>query len=207
MISSVYIAKNVYGGDGIGRLGDGRVVFVPGAFAGEQVKAEIVAEKRGYVRARLVSVEDPSPERISYGSLPVPGMVYANLSLKGELEAKRSQLAEAFERARIPFGKISFGGVEGQSLNYRNKVSYHFQCERGVLRMGYHRESMHEIVDIESDPLARAEINAKLPGIRRDVQALLTQGSRQVRESVERKASVTVKIGRASCRERVFMMV
>ena len=29
------IQKNVYGGDGLGRLGDGRVVFVPGAFAGE----------------------------------------------------------------------------------------------------------------------------------------------------------------------------
>ena len=41
MISTVYIAKNVYGGDGLGRLGDGRVVFVPGAWAGEQVKAEI----------------------------------------------------------------------------------------------------------------------------------------------------------------------
>ena len=42
MTSTVYIAKNVYGGDGLGRLGDGRVVFVPGAWAGEQVRAEIV---------------------------------------------------------------------------------------------------------------------------------------------------------------------
>ena len=41
MTSTVYIAKNVYGGDGLGRLGDGRVVFVPGAWAGESVKAEI----------------------------------------------------------------------------------------------------------------------------------------------------------------------
>ena len=36
MTSSIYIAKSVYGGDGLGRLGDGRVVFVPGAFPGEQ---------------------------------------------------------------------------------------------------------------------------------------------------------------------------
>ena len=54
MTSTVYIAKNVYGGDGLGRLGDGRVIFVPGAWAGEQVKAEIVEEKRHYVKARLV---------------------------------------------------------------------------------------------------------------------------------------------------------
>ena len=56
MTSTVYIAKNVYGGDGLGRLGDGRVIFVPGAWAGEQVKAEIVEEKRHFVRARLVEV-------------------------------------------------------------------------------------------------------------------------------------------------------
>ena len=56
MISTVYIAKNVYGGDGLGRLGDGRVVFVPGAWSGEQVRAEIVEEKRHFVKARLVEV-------------------------------------------------------------------------------------------------------------------------------------------------------
>ena len=64
MISTVYIAKNVYGGDGLGRLGDGRVVFVPGAWAGEQVRAEIVEEKKHFVKARLVEVVEASPERV-----------------------------------------------------------------------------------------------------------------------------------------------
>ena len=63
MISTDYIAKNVYGGDGLGRLGDGRIVFVPGAWAGEQVRAEIVEEKKHFVKARLVEVVEPSPER------------------------------------------------------------------------------------------------------------------------------------------------
>ena len=67
MISTVYIAKNVYGGDGLGRLGDGRVVFVPGAWAGEQVRAEIVEEKKHFVRARLVEVVESSPERTGNG--------------------------------------------------------------------------------------------------------------------------------------------
>ena len=59
MTSTVYIAKNVYGGDGLGRLGDGRVVFVPDAWAGEQVKAEkgdvIVAKSRG----KWITTGDP----------------------------------------------------------------------------------------------------------------------------------------------------
>ena len=112
MISTVYIAKNVYGGDGLGRLGDGRVVFVPGAWAGEQVRAEITEEKRHYVKARLVEVVESSPDRlcVATASSPsnpvqaVPGMVYADLSYKGECEAKESQLREFFDRARLNVG-------------------------------------------------------------------------------------------------------
>ena len=84
MTSTVHIAKNVYGGDGLGRLGDGRVVFVPGAFAGEDVKAEIVDERRSYVKARLVEVADPSPDRLGEGPAPIPGMVYSNLRYDAE---------------------------------------------------------------------------------------------------------------------------
>ena len=42
MTVTLKIETNVYGGDGLGRLGDGRVCFVPGAFAGETVRAELV---------------------------------------------------------------------------------------------------------------------------------------------------------------------
>ena len=87
MTSTVYIAKNVYGGDGLGRLGDGRVVFVPGAWEGEQVKAEIFEEKPRFVRARLVEVVEPSPERVEPEATVVPGMVYAGLSAAGEKAA------------------------------------------------------------------------------------------------------------------------
>ena len=198
MTSTVYIAKNVYGGDGMGRLGDGRVVFVPGAFAGENVKAEIIEEKRNFVKARLVEVVEPSPERIGRdgkgdGSAPVvPGMVYSDLSYRGECEAKRRQLEEFFDRARIVHPEI------GQStnrtfFNYRNKAVYHFAKQKGKWVLGYRTEPSHEIVDVTSDPLACPEINAKLPEIRRQVMALLTQGAEVVRRSVEKEGNVTVR--------------
>ena len=116
MTSTVYIAKNVYGGDGLGRLGDGRVVFVPGAWAGEQVKAEIVEEKRHFVKARLVEVVEQSPDRVECAAeRVVPGMVYANLSYDGELKAKEGQLREFLERARIVVGMPEVGdGADGR---------------------------------------------------------------------------------------------
>ena len=199
MISTVYIAKNVYGGDGLGRLGDGRVVFVPGAWAGEQVRAEIIEEKRHFVKARLVEVVEASPERLRAEDVRpetvVPGMVYAGLSYRGECEAKESQLREFFDRARLEVE--TFHSTPTPSTytfqNYRNKAVYHFAKQLGKWVIGYRTEPSHEIVDVENDPLARPEINAKLPEIRRSVLALLTNGPQAVRRDIEQKGNVTVR--------------
>ena len=199
MISTVYIAKNVYGGDGLGRLGDGRVVFVSGAWAGEQVRAEIVEEKRHFVKARLVEVVERSPERLESASdssiSRIPGMVYANLSYEGECKAKEQQLREFFDRARLKVETFHCSPSPSTFIfsNYRNKVVYHFAKQRGKWTIGYRTEPSHEIVDVEVDPLARPEINAKLPEIRRSVLALLTNGPQAVRRDIEQKGNVTVR--------------
>ena len=193
MVSTVYIAKNVYGGDGLGRLGDGRVVFVPGAWAGEQVKAEIVEEKRNFVKARLVEVVEASPERLSSPDAAMPGMVYAGISRAGELRAKEGQLREFFERARIDVGDVVGVHADGDAMHYRNKVVYHFAKYGDLWRIGYRKEPSHEIVDVEDDPLSLPEINAKLGEIRRSVIMLLTTGPVSVRKDTERKGSVTVR--------------
>jgi len=193
MTSTVYIAKNVYGGDGLGRLGDGRVIFVPGAWAGEQVKAEITEERRNYVKSRLVEVVEPSPDRIDGAAKAVPGMVYANISHGGELKAKESQLREFLERARMEVPEFACASRSTGLFNYRNKVVYHFAKYGNAWRIGYRAEPSHEVVDVAEDPLARPEINAKLGEIRRSVAMLLTTGPYQVRKDTERKGSVTVR--------------
>ena len=193
MTSTVYIAKSVYGGDGLGRLGDGRVIFVPGAFAGENVKAEIVDERRNFVKARLVEVVDASPDRLGQSPAPIPGMVYSNLRYAAEMDAKESQLREFLERARLNVEHFSRIACEPRELNYRNKVVYHFAKQRGKWGLGYRIEPTHEIVDVTEDPLARPEINAKLPEIRGHVMRLLTQGAESVRRDTERKGNVTIR--------------
>lgn len=195
MTSTVYIAKNVYGGDGLGRLGDGRVVFVPGAWAGEQVKAEIIEEKRSYVKARLVEIIESSPLRIEGKKVAeTPGCVYANISPAGEMAAKASQLKEFFERARIPIEKFHLATLSDESFyNYRNKVVHHFAVEKGELKIGYRQEPAHRIVDMHEDPLALPAINEKLPEIRRSIGALVFSGSHSVRRDTLAKAKVTIR--------------
>ena len=204
MVSTVYIAKNVYGGDGLGRLGDGRVVFVPGAWAGEQVKAEIVEEKRQFVRARLVEIVERSPERQEPGGPVLPGMVYAALSPAGEQAAKEQQLREFFDRARLPFPLAATPPQTSKRPNpqtqdlpntfhYRNKVVYHFARQKGVWAIGYRQEPSHDVIDVTEDPLARPEINARLPEIRRAVTTLLTTGPEAVRRDTAQKGHVTIR--------------
>lgn len=199
MVLSVDIEKNVYGGDGLGRLGDGRVVFVPGAFAGERVKVKIVQEKKSFVKAQLVEVEEASPARIGEDPAAIPGMVYANLSVEAECSAKGAQLAEFFGRARIAvpegvrFDRPAEECTEKTAFNYRNKVVYHFSPSSGARLLGYRKEPEHEIVDVLEDPLACREINARLPEIRESVFRLLSTGPKAIRRSVERKANVTIR--------------
>jgi 23S rRNA (uracil1939-C5)-methyltransferase len=196
MTSTVYIAKNVYGGDGLGRLGDGRVVFVPGAWAGEQVKAEITVQKKNFVKAKLVEIIERSSERIDGGEFKnIPGCVYAELSYEAELRAKLDQLKEFFHRARLfDPEKITLEDVSTlPSTNYRNKVRYHFAKQNGQWVIGYRTEPSHEVVDVSYDPLAVKPINDKLGEIRSAVKKLLTQGPYHIRKDVERKGSVTIR--------------
>ena len=51
------------GGDGIGRAGDGRVVFVPAALPGELVRVAITEERRSMMRGEVLDVLEPSPDR------------------------------------------------------------------------------------------------------------------------------------------------
>ncbi len=202
MICSIKIIKNVYGGDGLGRLGDGRVVFVPGAWAGEKVKAELVEERRGYVKARLVEIEEQSPERREWKGVEIPGMVYREISPEGEERAKGEQLEEFLTRARIEHPAPVQIKTE-KKLNYRNKATYHFRSpERGGrdsgMEFGYRKEGSHEIVDMNDDPLVLPQINEALPEIRKNVFALLTQGAEPVRRQTAQKETVTVRYSELS---------
>lgn len=60
----VVITAAAAGGDGIGCLGDGRVVLCEGALPGERVAVEVIQQRRDFARARVLDVVDPSPMRM-----------------------------------------------------------------------------------------------------------------------------------------------
>ena len=198
MTVTLKIEKNVYGGDGLGRLGDGRVCFVPGVFAGEMVRAELTDQRKNFVRARCVELVEASRDRVRKPGDPVPadnpivpGMVYADVNYAAELRFKEEQLGNFLERIGQSYQHIEV--VAGRSANYRNKVTYHVQQVNGKWLIGYRRELSHDVIDITYDPLACKEINAMLPAMRAGVLSLITQGSRNMRREARGNDTVTVR--------------
>ncbi len=62
-VHRVQVEKLVAGGEGLARLKDGRVVFVPAVITGETVDVQLVEKKTDFARALLHGIIEPSPAR------------------------------------------------------------------------------------------------------------------------------------------------
>ena len=142
-VHDLTIRALTYGGDALGRLEDGRAVFVPFALPGERVRVRIVEQKRGHARAALVDVLEASSRRIEPRCIHFGicgGCHYQHLPYEAQLEAKREILRDQLRR---------IGGIESPPVrdavpspsawNYRNHVQFHLA---GDGRLGYFRHPL-----------------------------------------------------------------
>ncbi|NSW51546.1 MAG: class I SAM-dependent RNA methyltransferase [Anaerolineae bacterium] len=90
----VNIEKLVYGGDGMGRLADGKAVFVPFVLPGETVEVKVTDSRQRFARGAVITILDASPDRVSprckhfeqcggchYQMMPYPAQVAAKESI------------------------------------------------------------------------------------------------------------------------------
>ena len=128
-IVDVTLEKLTYGGDALGRLSDGRAVFVPFGLPGERVRVRLVDEKRGFARAELLEVLDKSSERIKprckhFGICG--GCHYQHLSYENQLEAKTEILREQLQRiGRMENPPVKPMVASLDEWNYSNQVQFH----------------------------------------------------------------------------------
>ena len=126
---TVKLDKLAYGGDALGRLSDGRAVFVPFALTGETVSIRTIEEKPSHVRAELVEVLEPSPDRISPKCLHFGicgGCHYQHMPYSIQVDIKSAILRDQLLR----IGKISDPPLKQAvpcaiEWNYRNHVQFH----------------------------------------------------------------------------------
>ncbi|HWG74202.1 MAG TPA: TRAM domain-containing protein [Acidimicrobiales bacterium] len=106
MSVEVTVDRVAAGGDGIGRLAGGRVVFVNGALPGERAEVEVVEEHHDYARARAVRILDAAPGRVAP---PCPnvdrgcgGCTWQHVAGATAADLKARVVDEALRRAGVP---------------------------------------------------------------------------------------------------------
>jgi 23S rRNA (uracil1939-C5)-methyltransferase len=99
---SVRIEKLVAGGDGLARMDDGRVVFVPGVVEGELVEIELSEKKNDFGRGQLLSIAEPSKNRrvppCEHVAQGCGGCDWQHIERRIQGQAKLAIVAEAYAR-------------------------------------------------------------------------------------------------------------
>lgn len=148
----------------MGRLEDGRAVFVPIGLPGERVRVELTEEKRNFARGNIVEVLDASPLRVAPRCIHFGvcgGCHYQHLSYEEQLKAKREILRDQLTR----IGKIENPPVQEMipspsPWNYRNHIQFHL-TEEG--KLGYRMAQVPRTFAIQECHLPEGSINAMWP--------------------------------------------
>jgi 23S rRNA (uracil1939-C5)-methyltransferase len=151
----------------MGRLDDGRAVFVPFGLPGERVRLRLTEEKRGFARGELVEILQVSPDRIiprcrHFGVCG--GCHYQNLPYEEQLKLKREILRDQLTRiGRIENPPVRDMVASPSPWNYRNHVQFHL-TEAGKLGyVGAGTSFAKGIIPITECHLPKASINALWP--------------------------------------------
>ncbi len=135
MNCTVAIESIAAGGDGVGHLEDGLVVFVPRSAPGDSVDIEVALRKARYARGRISTVLSRGPSRVEprcvhYEADECGGCQLQHLSAEGQREAKRKIVGDALRR----IGKLDVEDPEivgsPRQWRYRGKVTLTSKEER-----------------------------------------------------------------------------
>lgn len=124
---TVRIERIAAGGEGVGRLGDGRVVFAHRTAPGDLVELELTQQRARWTRGRLVRVLEPAPDRRDAPCrfyADCGGCTVEHLQYPAQLHVKRQIVTDALQRiGGLPLQVEEVVGSP-KEFRYRNRVSF-----------------------------------------------------------------------------------
>ena len=187
-LHDVAISDVAYGGKGIVHI-EGFAVFVDQAVPGDRVRIVITRNKKNYAEARVVSLLQPSSDRVS---APCPysgvcgGCKWQFLDYDRQLAYKRQHVVESLAHiALIKDVTVHPTLASGLRFGYRNKVEFTCSDSRWRLpeemqnqdlsrgfALGFHVPGVfHKVLDIEACLLQPDTGNRILGDVRRYIQS------------------------------------
>jgi 23S rRNA (uracil1939-C5)-methyltransferase len=157
-VTTLEITGLAHGGDGVGRLEDGRVAFVRDACPGDRLEIEIVQDKGRFVRASIREIVEASADRIEP---PCPyfgrcgGCQWQHVDYDAQVMAKGRSVSDALCR----IGKQDPARVleplpSPTEYGYRNKVELKVFIDasraRAAPALSYTERESEDAVPVES---------------------------------------------------------
>lgn len=182
------VDRVVAGGDALGRLESGQVVFVGGALPGERVRATVVSRRSDYLRAEVTEVLEASPHRVAepcrFRQAGCGGCGWMHIEASYQPELKREILLDALRRtAGLTEPTVELGPVlPAEARRTSIRVTRH----EG--KLGFHRASSDEVIGVDDCLAAHPLLNELLAlEMRGEGEASLRVGAR----TGERSAAFT----------------
>ena len=164
MTHEVEITGLANGGDGICRV-EGEVCFVRYALPGDRVLLEVEAKSRGALRAVILEVLEPSPDRTQpscgvFGRCG--GCTWLHFDYPAQAEWKCRIVKDCFSRIGKIDVDVEWEEIPALRMGYRTRATF----RRGGSRWGFYEARSHDVVDIPECPLCHPHLNAALGALR-----------------------------------------
>ena len=163
----VRFERLVAGGDALGHLADGRVVFVPGALPGELVDVQITQAKKDFARGTVASIVEPSPHRVvppcEHVARGCGGCSWQHLDVAQHMEAKVAIVREALRRnGKIETLEVTAGGFVPPTAS-RTTLRMAVTPDG---RLGFRRGGSHDVIDTPTCLVAHPLLNEFIGDVR-----------------------------------------
>ncbi len=146
------IDKIAFGGDGLSTV-NGKTCFVEGALPGEKVIAEVLQDKKNFLKTKTAKILQRSPFRIDPPCVHIAycgGCQYQHVIYSEELKLKEAQIKEIFQRSlNVDPSLIQSIVYSDQDYRYRNGITLHRTVpnDKELQRLGFiGRDNISKVV-------------------------------------------------------------
>jgi len=193
-------------GRGIARS-EGKVVFIAGALPGELVRAEIIARKPKFDRARLLEVVQESPLRarpacphFGLHAGACGGCSMQHVEPRAQVAIKQRVLEDALWHLARLRPQQMLRPIEGCAWGYRHRarLAVRYVAKKGGVLVGFHERGSSYVADMRECHVLPPRVSGLLLPLRELV------GSLSLRE---RLPQIEVAVGQSGSVERVVLVL
>jgi 23S rRNA (uracil1939-C5)-methyltransferase len=156
-----------FGGDGVGRMPDGRAIFVPFTAIGDRIQAKVTAVQPRMAKAELTQILEAGPDRVEpacplYGRCG--GCRYQHIKAAAQIGLKQAQLTAVLRRIGGLRELPAVEKVVSSPLPYGYRNKFKLQAFRpirgGAPAYGFCALDNKTMLEISTCPLAAPAVNA-----------------------------------------------